>query len=34
METLIAILLGAFLALIGVICYVRVSKDFKEGEKK
>lgn len=33
MEIAIAVFLGAFLASIGVLCYVRVSKDFKDGDK-
>ncbi len=34
MEIGIAIFLGTFLALIGVIGYVRISKDFKGGGKR
>lgn len=33
METIIAIFLGIYLIVIGVISYIRVSKDFKEGKK-
>lgn len=34
METIIAIFLGAFLTAIGVIGYVRISKDFEEEAQK
>lgn len=34
METIIAIFLGAFLTAIGVIGYVRISKDFEEKAQK
>ena len=34
MEIVIAIFLGAFLALIGIIGYARISKDFKDGGKR
>ena len=34
MEMGIAFFLGAFLIGIGVLAYCRISKDFKEGDKK
>ena len=34
METIIAIFLGVFLAVIGVVGYIRISKDFKEDESR
>lgn len=34
MEIAIAVFLGAFLAVIGVIGYIRISKDYKDGGKK
>lgn len=34
METIIAICLGVFLSVIGVIGYIRISKDFDEEAKK
>lgn len=34
MEVIIAIFLGAFLSAIGVVGYIRISQDFKKGEKK
>ena len=34
MEIVIAISLGIFLALIGTICYVRITKDFNQGDKQ
>ncbi len=35
METIIAIFLGAFLTAIGILGYVRISKDYEEeGENK
>ncbi len=33
MEIIISIFLGAYLLAIGILCYVRVSKDFKGGKK-
>ena len=33
MEIIIAIFLGVFLAAIGIIGYIRISKDFKGGDK-
>ena len=33
MELAIAIFLGVFLAVVGVIGYSRISKDFKENDK-
>lgn len=34
MEIVIAIFLGAFLVAIGLLGYIRISKDFKDGDKK
>ena len=34
MEIIIAIFLGAFLVAIGLLGYIRISKDFKDGDKK
>lgn len=33
MEFVISIFLGAYLLGIGILCYVRISKDFKGGKK-
>jgi len=32
MEILISFFLGAFLMTIGILSYIRISKDFKEGQ--
>ena len=32
METIIAVFLGAFLMVIGVVGYYRISKDFEEAK--
>ena len=34
MESIIAIFLGFFLTAVGIIGYVRISKDFEEEKKK
>ena len=34
MEIVIAVFLGAFLVAIGLLGYIRISKDFKDGDKK
>ena len=34
METIIAIFLGAFLTTIGIVGYIRISKDFEMEEMK
>ena len=34
MELVISIFLGVFLIAIGVMSYVRISKDYKGGHKK
>ncbi len=33
MEAIIAVFLGTFLTVIGIIGYVRISKDFEEEDK-
>lgn len=32
METIIAIFLGLFLTLIGIIGFIRIGKDFEKGD--
>lgn len=34
MEFVISVFLGAYLLAIGILCYVRITKDFKGGNKK
>lgn len=33
METIIAVFLGAFLADIGILSYIRICRDFEEVQK-
>lgn len=34
METIIAVFLGFFLVCIGILSYIRISKDFEEEQKQ
>lgn len=34
MEIAISVFLGGFLVVIGIISYIRINKDFSEGDNK